>query len=442
MKNLRRFFIIIAAIFFYTIFLSSFVRNIYLSTDVGGKWGILASPVKFMAEIPSLIKRALEKPEFYAYNNTSKDGLDKFNIKGAEHYPKLLVSYKDKEFGQKFELIDLPSGKTLKQWEPDNAELYNKGFNPKNPENPEKGSDLYFFHPLLMSDSSIIVNSQLTSLLARINKDNHIMWYNNDRRYHHTTELDHEGNIYSCTRPFVSGQYDIFPEDYNSYKDILVDDAISKINPETGEILSSKSVIQILLDNGYENLLLYKGQVISDMTHLNDIQPALYNSKHWLKGDLLISCRNLSTVFLYRPSINKILWLKTGPWINQHDVDFYGKEKVVVFGNDVIREESSQGNKITLKPLYFSEKTKNNEIYVYDFAMNTVTTPYSRLMETEKIRTLTSGRCDILPNGDIFVEDTNNGRLVFGDSINKKMEYVKRIDDNYISSLFWSRLIY
>ena len=441
MKNLRRLFIIIAALFFYTILLSSFVRNIYLSADAGGKWGFLARPVKFMAELPSLTKRALEKPEFYAPNTDSKDGLDRVSSKGTEQYPKLLVSYKDKEFGQKFDLIDLPTGKLLKQWQPDNAELYDKGFNPKNPENPEKGSDLYFFHPLLMPDSSLIVNSQLTSLLARVGKDNEIMWFNNDRRYHHTTELDHEGNIYSCTRPFVSGQYDIFPENYDAYKDVLVDDAITKIDPETGEILSSKSVIQILLDNGYGNLLVNKGQVISDMTHLNDIQPALYDSDYWLTGDLLVSCRNLSTVFLYRPATNTVLWLKTGPWLNQHDVDFYGNTKIVVFGNDVIREESPQGSKITTKPLYFSEKNKNNDIYVYDFAKDTVTTPYSRLMESEKIRTLTSGRCDILPNGDIFVEDTNNGRLVFGDTLRKKMEYVKRIDDNHISRLFWSRLV-
>jgi hypothetical protein len=200
--------------------------------------------------------------------------------------------------------------------------------------------------------------------------------------------------------------------------------------------------LKILIENGYERLLLGKGQINSDPLHLNDIQPALTDSEHWNKGDLLISCRNLSAVFLYRPSTDKIVWLQQGPWYNQHDADFLENNKIVVFGNDVLREESVIDGKITDETLFFSNKRANNNVYIYNFDKDTVITPYSRLMKNAGIRTYTSGRCDVLPNGDVFVEDTNNGRIVIGDSINKKVEYVKRIDEEHISSLFWSRLIY
>ena len=421
--------------------LSALVRNIYLNKDGGERWGFIAKPVKFMAEIPSLAKQSLKAGEFMVRNTDIKDGIT-ITGEGLAGYPKLLVSYKDKRFGQKFELLDLKNGSSFKRWEPDNEILFDRSHNPENPFMQVKGSDLYFMHPIMGADSSLIFNSQLTSLLVKIDKNSEIVWLKNDKRYHHTTEMDHEGNLYACTRPFLSGEYDFLPENYEAYKEILIDDEISKIDPVTGESIFNKSVLEILVENGYEELLLGNGQFISDPIHLNDIQPALSDSEYWQKGDLLISCRNLSTVFLYRPSSNKILWLKHGPWYNQHDADFLDNDKIVVFGNDVIREESTIDPKLTQENLFFSNKRSHNDVYIYNFEKDTVTTPYRRLMKKEGIRTYTSGRSEVLPNGDLFVEDTNNGRIIFGDTINKKIEYVKRIDDEHISSLFWSRLIY
>jgi len=442
MKKLRIVFIIVFGLFFYSMLLSSVVRNIYLSQDGGERWGVIAKPIKFIAEVPSLFKKSLESPEFLVNNKKSEDGINYFDKSGIDQYPNLLVSYKDQSVGQKFELIDVQTGKILKRWEPDNEYLYNSAYNALNPTKPTEGSDLYFLHPFLLPDSSLIFTSQLTSMITRVDKNSQISWLKNDKVYHHTTEQDHEGNIYVCSRPFTAGKYDMLPKAHEDYKQILMDDEITKINPDNGNILFNKSVMEILLENGYEDLLLSKGQFISDPIHLNDVQPALTDSEYWQKGDLLVSCRNLSSVFIYRPSTNKIIWLQHGPWYNQHDADFLDNNKVVVFGNNVIREESTIDPKIAKKNLYFSNKRGNNEVYVYNFEQDTITTPYSRLMSGEKVSTYTSGRCDILPNGDLFVEDTNNGRIIFGDSINKKIEYVKRIDEDNISSLFWSRLIY
>lgn len=442
MKKIRVLFIVVAGLFFYTVLISALVRNIYLNKDGAERWGILGKSISFMAEIPSLAKQSLKPGEFMVSNSKQEDGLKYFGNPIVEEYPNLLVSYKDQRFGQKFELLDLKNSNILKRWEPDNELLFNRAYNEANPEKPVKGSDLYYLHALMGADSSLIFTSQWTSLIAKIDKDSKLVWLKNDKRYHHSTEMDHEGNIYSCTRSFLSGEYDFLPQNYEDYKEVLMEDEITKIDPKTGETLFTKSILELLIENGYERLLLGKGQFNSDPLHLNDIQPALSDSEYWKKGDLLISCRNLSAIFLYRPSTNKVLWLKRGPWYNQHDADFLENDKIVVFGNDVIREESVIDGKITNENLFFSNKRANNDVYIYNFEKDTVTTPYSRLMKNEEIQTYTSGRCDVLPNGDIFVEDTNNGRIIFGDSINKKIEYVKRIDDEHISSLFWSRLIY
>ncbi len=442
MKKLRYIFITVVGLFFFSVLLSSSVRNVYLSEDGGvGRLGFLTVPIKFMAEIPSNFKKLVSLPEFYVANSESEDGFNYLSKHSLEQYPKLLVSYKDEEFGQKFDLLKIQNGDLIKRWSPNNQMLYTAAYNELNPRKSAKGSDLYFMHAYMTKDSSLMFTSQLTSLLARIDKNSELEWLKNDREYHHTIENDETDNIYVCTRPFISSKYDFLPGDHETYKSILLDDHITILDENSGEERFNKAVIEILVENGYQDILLYKGQVVSDPIHLNDIQPAMYDSEYWKKGDLLISCRNISTIFLYRPQTNKIIWLKHGPWYNQHDVDFYGQDGVVVFGNDVIREESRVDPRITTSNLSFSKTRPNNQAYLYNFATDSVSTPFYRLFENEKISTITSGRCDILPNGDIFVEETNNGRIIIGDSISKKIEYVKRLNQDHISTLFWSRII-
>ena len=441
MKRLRILFIIVVGIFLYSIALSSFVRNLYLAPDTNAQWGIAGDAVKFMANLPSQVKQAFEAPGFYVGNSTAKDGLTLVSqVSDTVDYPNLLVSYKTKPFGQEFELLEVPSGASIRKWAPDNAELFERAFNEADPRKPPKGSDLHFMHALMLKDSSLIMNSQITSLLTRIGKDNSIMWISNDRNYHHTSELGPDGTVWVCSRPFQATQLPFLP-DTEEARSAFMDDALTRIDPDTGEILFEKSVSQILIENGYGGLIVQKGQIISDPIHLNDIQPAYSTTEYWNRGDLLISCRNISTVFLYRPSEDKILWIQQGPWQNQHDADFVDGQSISIFGNDILREESTLDPKITTKNLFFPPSGGTNEIYLYNFENDSVTTPYSKLMEAEGINTITSGRSEILANGDIFVEDTNNGRIIIGDSARSKMEYVKRIDDEHISSLFWSRMI-
>lgn len=443
MKKLRYTFILIAGLFFFAIFIASSVRNIYLSRDDGkGRFGFMVDPLKFLAEAPSLMKQIVEPPEFLVKNSKAQDGFTYLDKKPADTYPNLLVAYKNAKYGSQFDLIDINSGEVLKNWAPNNETLFEQAFNDLNPRKPpSEQSDLYYLHPLMLKDSSLIITAQLTSLMAKIDKNNQLVWLKNDRRFHHSLELDADGNVYTCTAPFIAAKYDFLPQDHASYKNNLDDNHITKINPDTGDILFDKSVVTILLENGYESVILGNGQVTSDLTHLNDIQPALSTTEYWEKGDLLVSCRNLSTIFLYRPSTNKILWLKTAPWYNQHDADFYGQDKIIVFGNNVIREESKEIPIVGNKNLFFSKERSHNEVYVYNFKTDSVSTPFTKLLKDEEITTFTSGRCDILPNGDLYVEDTNHGRIVIGDSITKKIEYVKRLDKDHISSLFWSRIV-
>jgi hypothetical protein len=56
-----------------------------------------------------------------------------------------------------------------------------------------------------------------------------------------------------------------------------------------------------------------------------------------------------------------------------------------------------------------------------------------------KIGTLTEGRSRILPNGDLYVEETNHGRILFGNTQGLYATFVSRLDKDHIAMLGWSR---
>ena len=101
-----------------------------------------------------------------------------------------------------------------------------------------------------------------------------------------------------------------------------------------------------------------------DPTHLNDIQPVLDDGPYWKKGDLFLSLRNISTVMLYRPSTDEILWIKRGPWIAQHDVDILDDHRISIYDNDV--EARAPG-----KPYIAG----TSQVMVYDFATRKISLP-------------------------------------------------------------------
>jgi hypothetical protein len=331
----------------------------------------------------------------------------------------LLSAYDKKEDQSIIRLIRIYDQKTIYQWIPNISEI-KKGIDEK--DGFWKDADKHgipFHHPLLAPDGSIIFHAGHP--LIKINKDSKLSWVINGI-FHHSLEYDSDGNIWS---PSVIKPSEFLPNYLYTYED----DAITKISPD-GKLLFQKSIAKILVENGYRGLLLGDGLYENDLVHLNDIQPALTSTPYWMKGDLLISLCYKSTVFLYRPSSNKIIWLKTGPWLNQHDVDFIDTTHIGIFGNNIVRFDAI---------LRFMDG--HNEEYVYNFKTNKTETPYTEFLKKAKVTTYTDGRSDILPNGDLFIEETNKNRLLRGNTKDIIWQYVDRIDQHSVARLTWSRFI-
>jgi len=332
----------------------------------------------------------------------------------------LLATYSKSKDQSVVKLIRLADKKIIYQWAPNYGAII-KQIGARNKVWVDQSRhNLRLYRPLLLPDGSLIFNNLLSPLI-KIDKLSRLVWAI-DGIYHHSVELDADGNIWV---PSVIEASPFFAGILNDFKD----DAITQLSP-AGKILFRRSVAQILFDNGYRGLLLGAGPYEKDLLHINEIQPALTTGKYWIKGDLLISARNRSTVFLYRPSTNKILWLQTGPWLNQHDAHFMGDTAISVFGNDMVR-------------VFGDERllSSYNEEYVYNFNSGKITTPYTAFLKAAKVSTANEGRAQVLQNGDLFVEETNKNRLLRGNSGGLIWQYVDRIDDHSIAALSCSTFI-
>lgn len=235
--------------------------------------------------------------------------------------------------------------------------------------------------------------------------------------YHHSIELFQDSLLYAC----IFGN-DTLPN-WN--------DAIMIMNLNTMKPVFEKSISEILVENNYDGLLfgtsnIYKS-VRKDIIHLNDIQPIRKKTNFAEIGDILISMRHLSTVMLYRPQTNKILWLSQGPWFNQHDVDVINDYEIGVYNNNYIRDIGFYKNEVS-------------HIITYNFKTQKYGTLHKTTFEKYNIKSRTGSMFEILDNGNVFVEDSPSGTYYLIDSKGKLISRKSfPFKDNLTSTGVWAR---
>jgi hypothetical protein len=404
---------------------------VYHTYEGGEKLGKLGPVILVIAKFPSLVKEVFfEAPgrssllidnRFPEIDGFKKNGVPQAGAISDSGYL-LLSAYDNSKKQSTVKLIRISDQQVVQEWVP-NILLLAKHPKPGNPTiivNDLSTSRVRIGHPFLLNNGSLIFHN-LDGPLFNIDFCSNINW-TIDQQFHHSIEQDRDGNFW------VSSV--IEPASYDKMKFIgYRDDAIAKVSPD-GRVLFKKSVSKILEENGYRGLLFGAGPYENDSIHLNEIQPALYSTEYWLTGDLLLSIRNRSTIFIYRPDTNKIIWLKTGPWLNQHDPDFLGESKISLFGNDVIRDKGR---------LVFVNG--QNNIYLFDFKDRSVSTPYSDVLRKLDVRTPTQGRQKVFKNGDLFVEESDYGRILRVSPTKEVWEFVVRVDNQTAGMISWSRYL-
>ena len=398
------------------------VRHVMLGGDRLGNFGeVLLTIVEFPSNVSKALNitagdQKIKNGRFGNLDGFKKDDKLPAGVLVDDGYL-LLSSYDVDKEQATVQLIQINTQTTLHEWVPDIGTLNDLNIlSEEYSQDYTAQSNFRLTHPLIMKDSELVFNNG-SGLYGVDSCSESNMFV--DGSFHHSNELDHEGNIWV---PSV-----VYPQSSEKLGNFR-DDSIAKISP-SGEVLFNKSIAEILVENGYRGLLAVSGIIAQkgeDPIHINDIQPALTDSDYWEKGDLFLSLRHRSTVMLYRPSTNKILWLKTGPWMNQHDMNFVDDHTISVFGNDVMFGELFDGH---------------NSVYFYDFKTNVVSEPYQKIMKEMEVKSLTEGRGTPLPGGDLFIDESNNGRILKVSKDKVQWEYVNRIDKDTLAMSSWSRYL-
>ena len=267
-------------------------------------------------------------------------------------------------------------------------------------------------HPLLLEDGSIVSSSDY-SLEFKIDFCSNLKWINDEEKFHHSNMLDHQGNIW------VPGQMD--PKSRFVKNSTIMDDSIIKINTN-GKILFNKSVVEILIEN---NLVDRNVVLIEDPIHLNDIEPALRDTKYWKQGDVFLSPRHQSAIIQYRPSTNKVINYITGPFAMQHDVDIISEKEISIFNNN-----------------NFFVNNEHSEVVIYNFETKKFRKLFNDQLKKENFKSITQGLSHIFKDGSLMVEEQNHGRIIlFNNKGEKEWEFVNKDKNGDIGFVSWSRVI-
>lgn len=403
------------------------------------KAGWISKTALTLAELPVNIKKILEGPGIDLVVEDRFPSIYGFDGTPNSEESYLLLSRYDGDLNEGVvELVDLRNFEILHVWNPNidaiNA-LVNQVDEFKYINRDRRNSSYILRHPQITHNGGLIF--KMFSPLYKIDACSNLVFKNTNDKFHHSLELDSEGNIFTASQMFPqsipSSKVGRKTGSEAGYEMGFNDDAIVKLSPE-GEILFEKSISQIFIDNGLEYLLFSigdKNQFSVDPIHLNDIQPVEYDGNFWKKGDVFLSLRHQSMVLLYRPSTNKIIWKGVGPFFHQHDVDILDNSRISIFNNnskDFVHGDVVDGH---------------NEVIIYNFKTNNYSSYLKESLVNNDVRTITQGSSQILANDDLFIEETNYGRtLYFNADGSLRWTYVNRASDNKVYLVGWSRILY
>jgi len=235
-------------------------------------------------------------------------------------------------------------------------------------------------------------------------------------------ERDHEGNYWTPGNYLGELRFDDVDTDFH-------DDFVVQVSPD-GEVLYSKSVLDILEENNLLNLIYTPDTYLKDPIHLNDVEPVLEDGKYWKQGDIFLSIPHLNMLMLFRPETDEIIWRTQDVMMHQHDIDILDENRIVYFDNR--RKTGFRGDYVI----------GHNEIQVYDFRDGSTTTILGEEFAEADIRTISQGLFTINERGSLMAEETNAGRIVmFSPDGEIEWEYINKDSGGNLYTVNWNRYL-
>jgi hypothetical protein len=382
----------------------------------------LISYVSFLDLFEQSVEEVQKLPETFIPTPEGFESLNKL-----EQDVLALISYSNKDKGRSVEIRNLKNDETLHQWDIPN---------------PYQAHDR-IMDPLLLPRKRLVYSYNGVTGLTCLDTEGKELWKQDTIAHHHSLNLDSAGNIWACSYTKENGGFIIYKGfyDLDGRELVYIDNTITQIDSETGHIKFHKSITEILKENELENLLV-KSPNIEDPIHLNDVQPALKTTAYYREGDVFLSFRNTSAIIHYRPSTNKVIRLIEGLFYSQHDIDFLNDSTIIFFNNNSHTHWSGRpGNwrvadeRIDAGDFYSNTMAydlKNEKLFVYE----------SEVYKANGIHTFTEGMQEVLPDGSLWIEEQNSGKLwIFKDGELRYRNVLKSHHDGHHHLPNWTRIL-
>jgi hypothetical protein len=273
-------------------------------------------------------------------------------------------------------------------------------------------------HPIALDNGDIIFKGFRTAL-ARITPCGEPVWVQDKYIFHHTIERGPDGHFW--TSSYVE------PQRVEGLHYRFLDPGIVQFT-EDGEILYDESLTEVMLRQGLGYQILADQDFYHDPLHLNDVQPVFEDGPFWKRGDVFLSLRHTSTIMLYRPSTDSVIWWKQGPWAAQHDVDIIDQSTIGIYNNNTY--DYGSGGFVD----------GHTHINYYDFKTDSVTSPFKEALAEQEVKNEAAGLFTLIPDGHYYVDESESGRtLIFTPDGELAVEHINRAENGLIYHLGWSR---
>jgi len=220
-------------------------------------------------------------------------------------------------------------------------------------------------------------------------------------RTHHSITKDSQGNYWipeftTRTTPYPGLTDHVLPmKDYH----------VIQVSP-SGKVLQKFDIFDLLLHSNYRAMLYVESantnsnMIYGDILHLNHVEvfPDSMPEGAFKHGDVMVSFRNINTIFIFDPHTKQIKYLINGPFVRQHDPHFVDGWTISVFDNNNINDSS---NPRVLSSRIATYSVKTGEVKV--IFQGTPQHPFfSRVM----------GKHEWLDNGDLLIAEAEGGRAL------------------------------
>jgi hypothetical protein len=284
---------------------------------------------------------------------------------------------------------------------------------------------------VMLDDASIIVFANGSDGLYRKDLCGNVIW-SAPGLYHHSYSVA-DGKLGILGLPIA----EVTAEDRG---DLTWNhsEVINLIDVATGQLERSVRLDEIVRANAgrldpfswrlWQHNVNRHGVLKEDLIHLNKIEllPAAMAGKYpgFPPGAWMLSSRHLNLLVVVDPQTLQILWHSQGHTEGQHDPEFDGNGRVLVFNNGL-----STHSTVADSPVNFSS------IRSYDFAQR----QWSELYNAAGAQGFTghSGEMDFAPDGTLMLELTVQGRyLEVSPSGEVLSEFVNLKDEDHV---YWTR---